>query len=172
MRAIYHNWKNVPQNILPKSMMPEGITPSDRILLLLARLSRAEEDPQKATALLEREIEHRNAQSPEARRDLTLTSADIDKVLASFGDESGSQYAAEMSSTPQPFSQHVWQSTSDSGHSDVLRRLKRDTISANESVSHTILQNTAIAKIILYILRSYQDQSPLGECSRQARLKK
>lgn len=149
MRAIYHNWKNVPQNILPKSMMPEGITPSDRILLLLARLSRVEEDPQKATALLEKEIEHRNAQSPEARRDLTLTSADIDKVLASLGDESSSQRAAEMSSTPQTLSQHARQSTSDSGRSDVPRRpnrgtipwLNRDTIPGSESVSHTILQN-------------------------------
>ena len=146
----------MPQNIFPKSMIPEGITPSDRILLLLARLSRAEEDPQKATVLLEREIELRNAQSPEARRDLTLTSADIDKVLASFGDESSGQCAAEMSSTPQPFSQHVRQSTSDSGHSDVPRRPKRNTISANESVSHTIFQNTAMAKIILCIMRSYR----------------
>src|SRR5271170_7655499 len=106
MRAIYHNWKNVPQNILPKSMMPEGITPSNRTLLLLARLSRVEEDPEKATALLEREIEHRNAQLPETRRDLTLASADIDKVLASLGDES-SQRMAEMSATPQPVSQHA-----------------------------------------------------------------
>jgi hypothetical protein len=141
MRAIYHNWKNVPQNILPKSMMPEGITPSDRILLLLARLSRVEEDPRKATSLLEREIEHRNAQSPEARKDLTLTSSDIDKVLASLGDESSSQRAAEMSSTPQPMSQHIRQSTSDSGHSDVSRQLNRDTIPGNESVSHTILKS-------------------------------
>jgi hypothetical protein len=142
MRAIYHNWKNVPQNILPKSMMPDGITPSDRILLLLARLSRVEENPQKATAFLQREIEYRNAQSPEARRDLTLTSADIEKILASFGDESSSQRAAEMSSTPQPMSQHIRQSTSDSGRSEVPRRLKRDTIPGYESVSHTILQNT------------------------------
>jgi hypothetical protein len=142
MRAIYHNWKNVPQNILPKSMMPDGITPSDRILLLLARLSRVEEDPQKATAFLQREIEHRNAQSTEARRDLTLTSADIEKVLASLGDESSSQRVVEMSSTPQPMSQHVRQSASDSGRSEVPRRLKRGTILGYGSVSHTILQNT------------------------------
>ena len=136
MRAIYHNWKNVPQNILPKSMMPEGITPSDRTLLLLARLSRVEGDPQKAMALLEREIERRNAQLPEARMDLTLTSADIDKVLASLGDESSSRFAVEMSPTLQPMSQHARRSTGDPSRFDVPGRLSRDRILGNESVSH------------------------------------
>jgi hypothetical protein len=101
MKTIYHNWKNIPQKILPKSMMPEGIEPSDRTLILLARLSRIEDDPQKATALLKREIDDRNTRLPESRRDTTVTNADISKVLASLeqpapiSDDSSSQRLSE-----------------------------------------------------------------------------
>lgn len=123
------------QNILPKSMMPEGITPSDRTLILLARLSRVENDPQKATALLEREIEHRNAQLPDARRDFTVTNADIDRVLASLGEEFSIQRASEVSSTPVPASHHAGRRANDFHHSDGSPLQDRERSQGNEPVS-------------------------------------
>lgn len=151
MRAIYHNWNNIPQNILPKSMMPEGIEPSDRILILLARLSRIENDSLRATALLEREIDHRNRQLPEARRDTTVTNADISKVLASLrqqepiSDESPSQNASEMSATPQPTLRHAMRSALDSDRSPNLERLP----SARESDSEPTSRRHLISRINL-----------------------
>ncbi|KAI9736835.1 MAG: hypothetical protein M1818_005886 [Claussenomyces sp. TS43310] len=84
MKTIYSNWNDIPQNILLAPMLPEGRILGDRTLILLAKLSKEEKDPERASTLLQQEVSHRNSQLSAAARNPAVTNADISRVLATL----------------------------------------------------------------------------------------
>lgn len=82
IKTIYRNWGNIPQNVLPLPMLPVGRTPGEKTLILLARLSKVEPQPEKANALLQQNIHNRNAQNLSGAQIHAITNKDIKRALA------------------------------------------------------------------------------------------
>ncbi|KAK0108594.1 hypothetical protein ONS95_003391 [Cadophora gregata] len=101
LKTIHQNWHDIPQRILPSHMLPEGHTPGDKTLYLLARLSK-EVDAATASRLLSEEIDERCKQNPNTLTNNSITNADIRGVLhrinpSSLGGLPASQKSAKLS---------------------------------------------------------------------------
>ena len=101
----------MPQRALPDSMLPEGHTPGDKTLYLLARLSK-EVDSQRAGELLTGEIQRRNKHLPEGAKIMTVTNTDIKRVLDKIGSsENVPNDRHSVDQTPSEASSIPWPST-------------------------------------------------------------
>ncbi|RDW77983.1 hypothetical protein BP5796_05835 [Coleophoma crateriformis] len=83
LKTIFQNWNEIPQRALPSYMLPEGHTPGDKNLYLLAKLSK-EVDAKAAGQLLQAEIDNRQKHIAEGARCLIVQNADIKRVLKSL----------------------------------------------------------------------------------------
>ncbi|KAF4635175.1 hypothetical protein G7Y89_g2934 [Cudoniella acicularis] len=107
LKTIFQNWGDIPQKALPSEMLPEGHTPGDKTLYLIAKLSK-ETDKVTAGSRLQQEIDRRNSHVSMEARNSILTNADIRKVLETIApskgkdDESVASSSQEVSFTPQP----------------------------------------------------------------------
>ncbi|KAH6666012.1 hypothetical protein B0J14DRAFT_605109 [Halenospora varia] len=84
LKTIFQNWGQIPQEALPLEMLPEGHTPGDKTLYLLAKLNK-DIGCTKARNLLKSEIEKRNSSFANDAHNYILTNSDIRKVLESIG---------------------------------------------------------------------------------------
>ncbi|KAL2060279.1 hypothetical protein VTL71DRAFT_9674 [Oculimacula yallundae] len=105
LKTMHQNWHDIPQRILPSHMLPEGHTPGDKTLYLLAKLSK-EVHGVTASQMLTEEIDQRcknNFDQPKCR---IVINSDIQKVLDRIGpnfmNRSASQTSMDESQTPHP----------------------------------------------------------------------
>lgn len=80
LKTIQQNWLDIPQRVLLSYMLPEGHTPGDKTLYLLARLSK-EVDSTKAGQLLAEEINRRCKDMLAETNSRIVTNADVQNVL-------------------------------------------------------------------------------------------
>ncbi|KAH9215521.1 hypothetical protein DL95DRAFT_135501 [Leptodontidium sp. 2 PMI_412] len=108
LKTIHQKWNDIPQRVLPSYMLPEGHTPGDKTLYLLARLSK-DVDGSAASQLLTEEIDKRCKHSSDQAKCRIVTNTDIRYVLGRINLSSlgglASRGSMDMSQTPQPLSQ-------------------------------------------------------------------
>ncbi|PVH79067.1 hypothetical protein DL98DRAFT_516283 [Cadophora sp. DSE1049] len=109
LRTIHQNWHDIPQRVLPSYMLPEGHTPGDKTLYLLAKLSK-EVDGATASQLLSEEIAERCRQTPNISRNNIVANVDIRNTLdrinpSSLGCPPASQKSIELSQPSQSLAQ-------------------------------------------------------------------
>ncbi|KAH7364785.1 hypothetical protein BKA65DRAFT_144397 [Rhexocercosporidium sp. MPI-PUGE-AT-0058] len=103
LKTIYQNWDDIPQRVLPSFMLPEGHTPGDKTLYLLAKLSK-EVDGAAACRLLQGEIDRRCKHSSNQSKCRIVTNSDVRNVLDRINpgslDWPTSQGSMDQSQTP------------------------------------------------------------------------
>jgi hypothetical protein len=133
-------------------MLPKGSMPSDKILIFLARLSRAETDPRTASTLLQKEITRRNIKLPVTLQDMALSALDISKVLESLGMITGFPGEHDGSTVSETDSElhfrrpHSISDSHESSISDSVERYIEEDLTAVEPASRsarTILDEIA-----------------------------
>ncbi|RDW85176.1 hypothetical protein BP6252_02766 [Coleophoma cylindrospora] len=141
LKTIFQNWNEVPQRALPSYMLPEGHTPGDKNLYLLAKLSK-EVDAKTAGQLLQTEIDNRQRHIAEGARCLIVQNADIKRVLKSLRAVSADEEQNTIVVTETPILNQQGCEPSELMQSSVLRqrsRLNASTVTSSLCTNGSLL---------------------------------